>query len=286
MVLLPRGCLTLKLFAESAGARQQSAIGKLFEHRQCSDAGGRVAAERPAKAAGAWGIHDLSAAGDSGQGQATSQRLGSDNDVGLDAEMSTGEEFSGAAEAGLYFVGNKDDATIATDLRQSRQKASGRHDKSTFTQYRLDDDGRNGFSSHHATKGLIELVRYLFHCHRSAVGEPRTGRHAKRDAVNIRQKGAEPHLVRVSLAGKRHAQHGAAVKSVFDRDNRGTAGESSRDLHRVLYRLCSAVDQKRLLGKFARGELVELLREFHVAFVASHLKAKMEKRIQLGTNGA
>jgi len=31
MLLLPRGCLTLKLFAESAGARQQSAIGKLFE---------------------------------------------------------------------------------------------------------------------------------------------------------------------------------------------------------------------------------------------------------------
>jgi len=194
-----------------------------------------------------------------------------------------GEEFPGAAETGLNFIGNKDDAAIATDLRQSRQKAGWRHDESTFTQYRLDHDGGNGFSSHHATEGLVELFRYLFRCHRSPVGEPRIGGHAKRDAVNIRQKGAKTLLVRVSLAGQRHAQHGAAMKSVFDRDDRGTPGESARDLHRVLDCFCSAVDQERLLSKFARRELVKLLRHLHITFVASDLKAEMEKRIQLGT---
>src|ERR1700733_3861608 len=197
--------------------------------------------------------------------------------------MSTGEELSCTAEAGLYFVGNKDNAAIATDLRQNRQKASRRHDKSTFTQYRLDHNGRNGFRRPHATEGLVELIRYLFCRHRSTVGEPRVGGHAKRYAVNIRQKGAEPHLVRVSLAGKRHAQHGAAMKSVFDRDNRGTARERARDLHRVFYCFCSAIDQKSLLRKFARCKLVELLRNLHIAFVASHLKADMEKGTQLGT---
>src|SRR5580658_8381696 len=200
--------------------------------------------------------------------------------------MSTGEQLSSAAEAGLNFVGNKDYAAIATDLRQSRQKARGRHHKSTLTQYRLDHNGRNRFSSHHATEGLVELFRYLLCCHWSLVRKPRIGGHAKRNAVNIRQKGAKTLLVRVSLAGKRQPQHGAAMKSIFDRDNRGTTSESARDLHRVFYRFCSAVDQKSLFRKFARRELVQLLRHLHIAFVASHLKAEMEKGIELGTKGA
>ena len=190
------------------------------------------------------------------------------------------------AETGLYFVGNKDDSAIATDLRQGRQKASWRHDESAFPQYRLDHDGRNRFSSHHATEGLVELFRYLFCSHRSLVRKPRIGRRAKRDAVNIRQEGAETLLVRVSLAGKRQAQHGAAMKSIFDRDNRGTTSERARDLHRVLDRFCATIDQKSLLGKFAGRQLIELLRHCHIAFVTSHLKAEMEKGIQLGTKGA
>src|SRR5580658_10084699 len=72
MLLLPCTCLTLKLFAQSAGTRQQLTIGKFFEHRQSSGTTCGVAAESAAEAAGAWGVHDLSAAGDSGQGQATS----------------------------------------------------------------------------------------------------------------------------------------------------------------------------------------------------------------------
>src|SRR5271154_1957535 len=105
--------------------------------------------------------------------------------------MSRGEQLSSAAEAGLNFVGNKDDAAIATDLRQSRQKAGWRHNKSTLSQYRLNHDGRNGFSSHHATEGLVELLRALFCGHRSTVRKPGIGGHAKRDTVNIRQKGAK-----------------------------------------------------------------------------------------------
>src|SRR5271163_2104006 len=110
MLLLPRTCLMLKLFAQCAGTRQQLAIGKFFEHRQCGGATCRVATESPAEAARAWSVHDLSTARDGCKRQASAERLGRDNKVGLDAEMSACEELPCAPEAGLNFIGNKDDA--------------------------------------------------------------------------------------------------------------------------------------------------------------------------------
>ena len=72
MLPLPRSRLPLKLFAQSAGTRQQLAIGKFFEHRQCGGATCRVATESPAQTAGA-GASMISARPVIGsQGQATS----------------------------------------------------------------------------------------------------------------------------------------------------------------------------------------------------------------------
>src|ERR1700722_14526509 len=68
MLLLPRSCLTLKQFAQGAGTRQQLAIGKFFEYRQCCGATCGVAPKSAAEATRSGGIHDLSAASDSGQG--------------------------------------------------------------------------------------------------------------------------------------------------------------------------------------------------------------------------
>ncbi len=85
----------------------------------------------------------------------------------------------------------------------------------------------------------------------------------------------------MGFAGERHAQHGAAVKAIFHRENRGTAGKGARDLHRVLHRLRTAVHKESLLGKAARRELVELFRQRNIALVAGHLEAEMEKGVQL-----
>ena len=184
---------------------------------------------------------------------AATERLGGEDEIGLDTEMCTGKKFAGAAKAGLHFIGDKDDAALAADLRQRRQKSGRRHDKATFPKHRLNHNRCNGLGCHHAAKGLIEQLVDLPCGHRSAVGEPRIGGHAERDAINIGQEGAETFLVGMSLAGERQAHHGAAVKAIFHREDRGAAGKGARNLHRVLHRFRAAVHQESLLGKVTRA---------------------------------
>ena len=161
------------------------------------------------------------------------------------------------------------------------KKSSRWHDEASFAQHRLYHNGGDGFSRHHTAKGLIEQFVYLRRGHRSPVGEPRIGGHSVRDAIDIGQKRAETFLVGVGLAGERQAQHGAAVKAIFHRENCGAAGKGARDLYRILHCLRTAVHQESLLGKATGRELVELFRQLNIALVAGHLEAEMEKGVQL-----
>ena len=158
MLPLPGRSPALKLLSQPAATRQQLSIGKFFEHRQRRRATRGVAAERAAQAARPRSIHDLRAAGDRRQRHAAAERLRSEDQIGLDAEMSAGKQLPGAAEAGLYFISNKDDAALAADLRQRRQKSGRRHDKPAFPKHRLNHDGRNRLGSHHTAEGLVEQL--------------------------------------------------------------------------------------------------------------------------------
>jgi hypothetical protein len=270
-----------KVLAKRAGTHQQLAVGKLFNHRQrrCATCG--VAPEGATQAAGPGSIHDLRAPGDRRQGHAAPKRLGRENEIGLDTEMRTGKKLPSAAETGLHFIGDEDDAAIMTDLHQRGQKSSRRHDKAAFAEHRLNHNGGDGFGGHNTAEGLVEQFGYLALGHRPPVGKPRICRNAEGYAIDIGQERAEPLLVWVRFAGERQAQHGSAVEAIFHAEDRGTAGKGAGNLHCVLHRLRSAVHQEGLLGKLARRELVEFLCQRDVAFVAGHLEAEMEEGVQL-----
>ena len=202
----------LKLLTQRSGTRQQLAIRKLFQHRQPRRAACRTSAESPAQAARPGSIHDLRAARDRRQRHATAERLRRDDEIGLDTKMRAGKKLAGATEPGLHLIGNKHDAALTANLRQRRQKSSRRHHKPTFAEYRLNHNGGHRLCRHQTAEGLVEQLAYLPLGHRPAAGQPLMRRHAERDAIDIRQERTEAFLVGMSLAGKRHTQHGAAVE--------------------------------------------------------------------------
>ena len=186
----------------------------------------------------------------------------------------------------MHFISDKNNPAIPAYLRQRRKKSSRGHDEATFPEHRLNHNRCHRLRGHHAAERLIEEFIYLPCRHRSAIGQPGICGHTKRNAVNIRQEGTETLLVRMSLAGKRQAHHGATVKTIFHREHRGTAGKRAGNLHRVLHCFRAAIHQKSLLGEVAGRELVELFRHRNIAFIPSDLEAEMEKGVQLSTQSA
>ena len=72
--------------------------------------------------------------------EAAAKRLGQRHDVGFDAGVLIGEQIAGAADAGLHFVENQQQAVIVAKLAQRAQEIV-RHDAhATLAHHRLDDD--------------------------------------------------------------------------------------------------------------------------------------------------
>src|SRR5438270_528685 len=75
---------------------------------------------------------------------------------------------------------------------------------------------------------------------------------SKRNAVDVAGKRFEAFFIRMRLAGKRQRHHGAAVKGIFEADDRRPLSVGARDFYRILYRFRTAVHEKSLLGKISR----------------------------------
>ena len=84
--------------------------------------------------------------------------------------MRAGKKLAGAAKAGLYLIGNKDDAALAADLHQRRQKSRRRHNEPALAEHRLNHNGGDRLRCHHTAEGLVEQLVYLPLGHRSPVG--------------------------------------------------------------------------------------------------------------------
>jgi hypothetical protein len=169
MPALPGFCFLLKHLAEKAGMGQEPAVGELFNDGERRGATRRVASEGTAESARARCVHDFGAAGDGGYRQASAQGFGGEDEVRLKAEVGAGEEFAGASEAGLHFVGDEYDTVIATDGCERGKEALGRDDEASFAQNGLGDDRGDVFGCNHAAECVVEQCFYVGLCDWSAM---------------------------------------------------------------------------------------------------------------------
>src|SRR6266550_2287280 len=102
--------------------------------------------------------HVFGAAGDRGDGHASAEGLGHGDQIRRDAEMFGSEPFAGAGEAGLHFVGDEENAVLATDALQQLEIAGRRNDEAAFAENGLGDHGGDGFGSHRTLESVFEVM--------------------------------------------------------------------------------------------------------------------------------
>ncbi len=125
------------------GALAEARRRELVEDGGRRRARDRVAAERPAEAAGVHRVHDVGLAGDGGERQAAAERLPGDEQVGLDAEALDRPERARPSAPGLHLVVDVEDAVRVAALLQ-RDDELGRHrDEAAFALHRLEHDARD-----------------------------------------------------------------------------------------------------------------------------------------------
>ncbi len=104
-------------------------------------AGNRIAAESRKMIAGLEGGGDFGPGGESAQREAVGDPFRGDQNVGIDAVVLVGKHLAGAAEAGLDFVGNEQDAVLVENLLHFFEVIRRRHDDPAFAHHRLGDEG-------------------------------------------------------------------------------------------------------------------------------------------------
>ena len=84
-------------------------------------------------------VHDLGAAGDTGQRHTVGDALGGHDEIRLDTFVFAREHRPGAREPGLDLVGDEHDIVLAAPIQQRRQEAVGGHDEAALTLDGFDD---------------------------------------------------------------------------------------------------------------------------------------------------
>src|SRR5579859_2144432 len=74
------------------------------------------------------------------QRKAVGNAFGGDQNIGIDAVMLISKHFAGAAEAGLDFVGDKEDAVLVENLLHFFEVIRRRHDDATLAHYRFGNE--------------------------------------------------------------------------------------------------------------------------------------------------
>ncbi|GFJ91492.1 hypothetical protein Prum_051340 [Phytohabitans rumicis] len=87
------------------------------------------------------GVHEFGSAGDGGERQAAGDALGGGDQVGDDRLRLACEPCSGAAEAGLDFVGDEHGAGLSGPVGQGGEKTFGGYDEAAFALDGFDQDG-------------------------------------------------------------------------------------------------------------------------------------------------
>ena len=104
----------------SRARREELRLGHDVENGERGGARERVAAERPAEAAGRDRVHDLGAAGDAGEREAAADRLPEDGQVRLGARVLLDRPHRPRApDAGLHLVVHPQDPVLAAELLQA-----------------------------------------------------------------------------------------------------------------------------------------------------------------------
>src|SRR5437667_3430702 len=151
-----------------------------------------------AERANAGSVHDFRATGDRGDGHATAEGFRHGDQIRLDAEMFGSKPFAGAGEAGLHFVGDKENAVLAANVLQQPEVVARRNDEAAFAEDRFGDHGGDGFGSDGTFEGVFKMLRESFGggAFFAAI------RISERDAVDVAGKGLEAGLIRMRFAGQ------------------------------------------------------------------------------------
>src|SRR5204863_5105401 len=179
-----------------------------------------MSAIRAAERANAGGVHDFRAAGDRGDGHATAEGFRHGDQIRVDAEMFGGEPFAGAGEAGLHFVGDKENAVLAANVLQQLEVVARRNDEAAFAEDGFGDDGGDGFGSDDTLERVFEVVRESFGggTFFAAI------RISERNAVDVAGERREPGFIRMRFAGERHGKKRTAMEGVLEKNDGGARG--------------------------------------------------------------
>src|SRR5579863_128501 len=115
--------------------------------------------------AGFEGGGDFGAGGEGAEGKSVGDAFGRDQDVGDDSVMLDGEHFAGAGEAGLDFVGNKEDAVLIENFLYLFKIVWRRNDDATLAHDWLGDERSHvagGSKADHVVDGLRALAPAFF----------------------------------------------------------------------------------------------------------------------------
>src|SRR5260370_17503651 len=73
--------------------------------------------------------------------------------------MLRSKPFSGAADSGLDFIGDENNAVLAADVVEIAKEVPRRHDKTTFAKHGLGNHRRDRLGSDNPFEGIFQLMR-------------------------------------------------------------------------------------------------------------------------------
>ena len=164
------------------------------------------------------------------------------------------EHLAGAAESGLHFVGDEQDAEFARQFTESREEARWRHNVATLTEYWLNNNGGNILCARECVQGEIPLLFPAAAASGAGAATSWCARVARRNrcavaggkcgAVDRPWERLKVAAVDVLCGGHRHGLRGTAVISAAEDKDHAALRCATRQLHRRLNRLTPGVGEE------------------------------------------
>jgi hypothetical protein len=162
------------------------------------------------------------------------------------------EQLPGAPEPRLHLVDDEHDAVLVADAPQPAHELDRGDDEAALALDRLDDERGHRLGRDLRDERALERGQ-----RRRAVGAAVLAR--ERHAVDLRRERAEASLVRTRLRREREREERSPVEGALERDHGWAPGVRPSELDRVLDRLGSRVEERRLDAAGDRRELGEPL---------------------------